>query len=606
MKGKQTIGELVIAKGKEVIKTFAINPDDFILTIGRHHSNDINLPEDPKVSRTHAAVVLCQSPGTTKASTEAEPVLVVRDLGSAKGTRVGGEFIRKKVLEDGDKIAIGDYRLTFRRGASGIDPADLLPLDRRFDHLPDLALSGEKTHIGAFAGQVHGGLSEEERELILGITRGNFDPDIAGCPEPFADALRSVLRAERCLVGTVQEDKISFCYQQGFEREKPTCSSQLVTELRTQGPKLQPGALWIPLTDTSFLAFFRTRSPAFTELDLRFADLACGFLIKSGKPIGKSGIALPWRVGVVGLADIKDQCRRIASDAGANSNVLITGETGTGKEVLARFIHDSSARRGKPFLTANCGALPRDLVYSELFGHAEGAFTGATEKKTGFFELARGGTLFLDEVGDLSLEAQVALLTALQQNEIRPLSHNGPPIKIDVRVIAATDRNLEQKVKSDDFRRAFTERFPHQLGIPPLRERLYEIPVLAYYFLDRYTTGTEGFSRDALELLRRYLCPGNVRELQNLIERVVLEEKEIIFSWDLPPHVRLASQINDYKRELNKSLKETEKERIIEALKETRGNVTKAAKLLGISRGTFYNKAKEYGLKVAADESIQE
>lgn len=593
-------GEFVIEKGKKVITTFKIRQDDLVLTIGRHLSNDINLPDDRQISRTHAAIVRCSVPGKEVGGIGRDVALLfmVRDLGSAKGTRIGKIFIKKKLLNERDVLAIGDYRLTYVRDVSGLDPKQMLPLDERFDHLFDEASSDSKTIVG---GPASGGFMQQERELITAILKDGFNPDIVGHPDPFITALRSVVRAERCIVGFLDDSSVHLVYQKGFERESPNCSPEFIARLHTEGLKLQQGAIWVPFPQNAFLALFRTKAPVFNEEEAHFVSLACETLFKCTPPNPRENVFLPWQATFIGLADLKDRCREISTDETGNNNVLITGETGTGKEVLARFIHDCSRRKDKPFVTANCSALPKGLIYSELFGHAKGAFSGAGEAKAGYFEMARGGTLFLDEIGDLPENIQVALLTALQQQEIRRLGDK-TPIKTDVRVIAATDRDMEEKLISDTFRRALHERFPHRIVSPPLRERPYEIPLLTYYFLDRYSRYTEAFSRDALDLMRTYSWPGNVRELQNLVKRLIVGGKKIIFSWDLPDEIQHAVKITDYKMQLNKGLKDLEKERIQEVLRETRGNVTEAGKLLGVSRGTLYNKMKQYNLKIRSEE----
>lgn len=202
----------------------------------------------------------------------------------------------------------------------------------------------------------------------------------------------------------------------------------------------------------------------------------------------------------------------------------------------------------------------------------------------------------MDEMGDVPESIQVALLTAMQQREIRRLgSEKTTPV--DVRILAATDRDLEQGMQDDTFRRALYERFGYKISIPPLRERKEDIPLLAYYFLDMYSKDTQAISREALQCMRDYDWPGNVRELQNVIKSTVLTKNEMSFSWDLLATIRHARKVQQYQEKIQKSLKETEKERIIMVLDETRGNVDQAARILGISRATLYNKLKEYDIQ---------
>ena len=291
---------------------------------------------------------------------------------------------------------------------------------------------------------------------------------------------------------------------------------------------------------------------------------------------------------------------RVTKVAIADSTVLITGETGTGKELVARAIHRRSNRASRAFVSVNCAAIPRDLIASELFGHEKGAFTGATQQRLGRFELANGGTLFLDEVGDLPADTQVALLRVLQEHEFERVG-GIRRIRADVRVIAATNRDLQAAICAGSFRSDLFYRlhvFP--IGIPPLRERDEDIPLLVEYFIDRYARkvgkNIRDISKKTLELLRSYPWPGNIRELQNVIERSVLlcetESFSIDESW-LPPQPSLAES-ND-KVQLPLELVAQEKSMIEAALKESRGRVfgpTGAAAKLGIPRSTLESKIR--------------
>jgi transcriptional regulator with GAF, ATPase, and Fis domain len=227
---------------------------------------------------------------------------------------------------------------------------------------------------------------------------------------------------------------------------------------------------------------------------------------------------------------------RISKVAPTDSTVLITGETGTGKELVARAIHRRSHRALRAFISVNCAAIPRDLIASEMFGHEKGAFTGAMQRRIGRFELAEGGTIFLDEVGELSADTQVALLRVLQEREFERVGGR-QPIHVDVRIIAATNRDLKAAVASGTFRQDLYYRlnvFPVEM--PPLRERRKDIPLLVEYFIDRYARkagkNIRRVSRETLELLQSYAWPGNIRELQNVIERSVIVCETANFSVD--------------------------------------------------------------------------
>ncbi len=299
--------------------------------------------------------------------------------------------------------------------------------------------------------------------------------------------------------------------------------------------------------------------------------------------------------------------------ASSDTTLLIEGETGTGKDLLAEIIHKLSPRANHPFIKVNCGALPETLLESELFGHVKGAFTGATSDKPGMFKLANGGTLFLTEIGDLPLNLQVKLLTFLDDKEFYPLGST-KKVKVDVRVIAATNKNLKQMVKEGKFREDLFYRLNVlRIQLPPLREREDDILILADHFLKEFADKTnkriKGFSESAIKILKSYKYPGNVRELKNIIEyavHVCLEE--IISEKHFPEYVITSVkeefeenkkvEIKNFKnRDSERStLEEIEKRRIIEVLINVGGKKSEAAKKLGWSRSTLWRKLKEYGL----------
>ncbi len=298
--------------------------------------------------------------------------------------------------------------------------------------------------------------------------------------------------------------------------------------------------------------------------------------------------------------------------ADVDSSVLITGETGVGKELAARAIHDQSHRKENPFVGVNCGALPANLLESELFGHKKGAFTGAIRDRLGLFREANGGTLFLDEIGDLTLPLQVKLLRALQEKEIRPLG-SSQSFSVDVRIISATNLNLSSMAERGEFRRDLFYRIAViPLNIPPLRDRIGDINRLAEHFIDLYQKenrqNLKKLGRDSIKILNAYQWPGNIRELQNTIEyalamssdQVILPESlplsitEPVVSVDpvtqIPPVPNIGSPLMIKKVEKEAS----EKQQITDALISNNGNQTKAALDLGISRVTLWRKVKKY------------
>lgn len=290
--------------------------------------------------------------------------------------------------------------------------------------------------------------------------------------------------------------------------------------------------------------------------------------------------------------------------AKSNATVLITGESGTGKELVARAIHSQSHRQGKPFVAVSCAALPESLLESELFGHEKGSFTGAYAQKKGKFEFANRGTLFLDEVGEMSANIQVHLLRVLEEKEFTRVGGN-EPIKVDVRVISATNKDLKRAIATGEFREDLYYRLNVvTIELPPLRERKEDVPLLAQHFLNKFALENQkeitGFSPEATEFLLGYDWPGNVRELENAIERaVILAKDSLITVADLPQeNISLARSAP-----IGKKLKEAEKNHILNVLSETGGNYSEAARTLGITRMTLYNKAREYGLSVKKRDS---
>jgi len=316
----------------------------------------------------------------------------------------------------------------------------------------------------------------------------------------------------------------------------------------------------------------------------------------------------------------------VARVADSPSTVLITGESGTGKELIAKALHQGSSRRDKPLIKVNCAAIPKDLVESELFGYERGAFTGAVGSKPGRFELADTGTLFLDEIGEVPVEMQVKLLRALQESEFERVG-GIKTLKVDVRLVAATNRDLKQLITEGRFREDLYYRLAVvPIALPPLRERREDIPLLVRHFIDKYDQRlgkrVEAIEPEALQLLMDYAWPGNIRELENLMERSVLfADGPQILASALPDALRergvhppspiagvghlgaiAAPSGASMKEIVRQAQAELEKELIARALEETGGNVTRAAKRLQISRKSLQVKMKELGLRGSSDE----
>ena len=313
---------------------------------------------------------------------------------------------------------------------------------------------------------------------------------------------------------------------------------------------------------------------------------------------------------IVGQSEqVRGILRMVQKVAGTDSSVLIYGESGTGKELVARAVHYQSGRQAGPFVKVNCGALPRELVESELFGHEKGSFTGAVRQKKGKFELAAGGTIFLDEIGDIPLDTQVKLLRVLQEKQFDRVGGERT-LDADVRVVAATNRQLKEMVDIGDFREDLFYRLEViPLNLPPLRERKGDIPELVELFLQKkcaeMNLQPKSILPDAMDALKNYIWPGNVRELENVIERtIVLSDSEEIGRHDLPL-VLEGDQGQSIEQEnipegeipLNRMLDDLERELIKRAMEQANRVKTRAAEILGIKTSALYYKLGKYGLE---------
>lgn len=295
----------------------------------------------------------------------------------------------------------------------------------------------------------------------------------------------------------------------------------------------------------------------------------------------------------------------------ANTNVLVTGSSGTGKELVARAIHANSPRAKKPFIAVNCGAIPESLYESELFGHKKGSFTGATADKEGVFAAAHNGTLFLDEIGEIPLNVQVNLLRAIQEREVKPVGSTQYK-KVDVRIVTATNKDLAEEVENGNFREDLYYRLNVvEINLPKLKDRREDIPLLTHHFIDKYNLqmnrAVKGVDSKAMKVLMSNEWKGNVRELENVIERaVLLTDDQFIHTSDLP-----SSFLQDYDEEeeitidsqsLNNAVNSFEKQHIRNVLRQTDGNRSEAARLLSIDPSTLYRKMERYSIEVDKED----
>lgn len=297
---------------------------------------------------------------------------------------------------------------------------------------------------------------------------------------------------------------------------------------------------------------------------------------------------------------MKDVFKQIKVIAPTTATCLIIGESGVGKELVAKAIHQNSKRKDRPYIAINCAAIPKSLLESELFGHEKGAFTGAIAQKQGCFELANNGTLFLDELGEMAPDTQTKLLRVLEDGTFRRVGGT-EEVKTDVRFIAATNRNLEEMVEDSSFREDLYYRLNVlKVEVPPLRDRSEDIPLLAENFIEEFNLKNDrhlkGISKAALRTLRKYSFPGNVRELKNVIERAVIVSKnDILDVEDLPESLlKKAEKAPDVEFRLGSTMQDVEKEFLFHTLNYVNGNKTKAAKMLNISLKTLHNKLAKY------------
>ncbi len=381
---------------------------------------------------------------------------------------------------------------------------------------------------------------------------------------------------------------------------------EILEEIRTKKPTLP--VVMISGHATIDLAVKATRMGAYDFLEKPLSldrvllttqrALERGVLEKEYQAL-KEDLSRKWQL--IGNSEVIKQLKRQINLLAANtSRVLITGESGTGKELVARLIHFSGPRAGNPFIEVNCAAIPHELIESELFGHEKGSFTGAHERKKGKFELADTGTLFLDEIGDMSLQTQAKVLRVIETQEFQRVGGNRK-IRVDVRIIAATNKDLQEEVKKGTFREDLFFRLNViPLHIPPLRERKEDIPLLVDFFLEEfsreYKKSRKALTEEALKALLNYDWPGNVRELKNIIERlVIMTQTDTITEKDISLYEIGKRDYFSFKT-LKEAREAFEKDFILLKLKENNWNISKTAEALNIERSNLHRKIKSYGL----------
>jgi DNA-binding NtrC family response regulator len=616
--------KLEIYKGRHFSKDYVF-PDTDILVMGRTQSNDIILPDSTRtVSRYHAAIVRIAGP---------QPQYFVRDLGSLHCTRVCGAPVYQRLLTDGDVIQIGGFRLVYsRRVETQTRQHHLRIVSRKaLEPFPESSTVGFDPLV-APEGMP---LSADRRELLEHIQhkvrRGARISDFA---EELVAAVLRVLHADRGFIGLFREGHPELYHEVGLVSLRPEEAIEIsdagFAEHLMRGNAVSDGAtLLVPISPgekaVGFLCVNRQdHTRAFSPDD-------ANFLILVGKPISsltgdegreqsEASEPIEWPIEIAGKSQIMAELfKQIQTSAATEMNALILGETGSGKELVARAIHRQSPYKNGPFIARNCGQTTETLAETEIFGYAPTAGIANANPKgaKGWFKQAHGGTVFLDEIHRLSAAMQDKFLRVLQGKTVSRIGAS-TPVQVDVKVLAATDEDVEQAVDDKSMRRPFYHRFGMRIQVPPLEERGEDIPLLVYYFLDKYARKsnfrTRAISHRALRELLEYDWPGNVRQLEQLIQAGVAKKREILFSWDFQDQLaRVASrpqaetaaipatEPSGAKRpkpaELPKTMDEVEKEKIKEALEVTQGNATRAAELLGYkSRQTILNKVDRYAI----------
>ncbi len=586
-------------------------------TIGRSSACTIQLL-DEKVSRLHATLY---SDGSG---------VWVRDEGSSNGTGVNGELLMEpRLLKPGDEVAVGNNLLLFDSGLTILrdrEGAGAVILSRMAE-----ATAATEAGVGGSADGVafhtEGFLSSLAR--VLGAPKSG-----RASPWMVLEALVRGIGADRAALlrapGQGEPMKVVATYpargrvavpQDLVERviaeTKALRMDDAVGDLRIKGGRSVienrvGSVLCFPISQggqvTALLYVDSQVRGAFRSLPVSvIADTAVLLMPSLVEGVMAASIDGPEGgddapiARSPGMDRVLKLARRYAN---STATLLLTGESGSGKEVIARFIHHQGPRKDKPFIAVNCGALPEGLVESELFGHEKGAFTGAVQKRMGVFELADRGTLLLDEVGDLPAPVQVKLLRALQEGRFYRVGGNRP-VEADIRVIAATHRDLEEMVREERFREDLFYRLNVlRMEIPPLRERIADIEPLVHRFVDRFNaragTSLRGFSSDALALMESHPWPGNVRELENFVERqLVLCETDLVEGEDVREQLEVADsgQAPGGGLHLAQAVARLERQMVEAAIKKAGGKKSHAARILGISRPTLDRKLLEYGME---------
>jgi len=596
---------LTIVRGEGTPKSLQLDPARPI-TVGRSRENHVVLHDD-KASRQHARIYF------------EDGQWFLRDNGTLNGTRIGTVPIdREVVLRDGVEFEIAEMRLRFNLGNSTV----------RLPAQPVLTVPQSDDCLTPWHAD----------ELIV---LHDFMTRSGECTEPrevIQQALETVLRYARATVvgflGLDQDNNpLPRVLLPEMARVDFVLSRQLIERVQGLGqtvwlqaarPQLNDSESLAPFTDAICVPLKAEGAPfatlhiyrvnqGFGEREVRFSEMIAGYLanqlgrLRKFRRLEAENSRLrrgvPLSEELIGASPAIQNLKHLISKAAAcPSTVLIHGETGAGKELVASALHRLSARNNSPFVVANCGAIAANLLESELFGHCEGSFTGASKYHPGLFEQADEGTLFLDEVGDMSPDCQVKVLRAIEGKPFKPVGGT-QDVQVDVRVVAASHKDLAKEVRAGRFRQDLYFRLRVIfLSVPPLRDHSEDVPALVDRFLAKFAADTgrkKQLTPAALQRLREYNWPGNVRELRTVLESaVMLTDGEVIDAEDF----WLQGATLGEHQPMSLKLEDVEAWAIREALKQTKGNISAAARTLAISRETLSQKIKKYG--ISKDEEV--
>ncbi len=622
------MAHIVLKQLDSQVRSFALAKE--VTTIGRSLANDITII-DPFVSRVHAKII------------EKEGGYEILDLGAKHAVEVNGKIISRQRLKEGDKITLGSSLLIFQsEDVCAAKDVTFLTNEEMseesvevasFDSKKTVPFSIEDVDVKDFVT-----LHKDHQRLMLLYQFGGiiniYLEDIHHLLEEILSAVFKTLDAERGFIALVDEGTGELTCElvrdssSGMTPERLEVSKTIIHKVQREGIAILTmnalkdsqfekaksiqeysirSAICAPLLfrgEVLGIVYLDNRASAgvFSEEDLKFLTAICH---QAGIAMGNAHLhrqvvqenirlenALRPKFEILGeSAKMKKVFSTMKKVSPSDITVLIQGQTGTGKEIVAKAIHTLSPRAKNPFVAVNCAAIPRELIESELFGHEKGAFTGAISTRLGKFQIAHGGTIFLDEIGDMSLETQAKVLRTLEEKEFQRIGGT-KTFQVDVRVIAATNKDLAKEVEKRKFREDLYYRLNVvSIDLPALRDRKKDIIPLAEHFAGE---GVK-ISPQAKKLLLSYEWPGNVRELKNNIERaVVMGDGKVIQPEDLPHNLRTGGKIIPSPLE---SLEQLEEDHIIRVLRQTGWNKSDASRVLGITRQTLDNKIEKYKIK---------